>query len=53
MSVWSVEGSGSTFTLRLPAAGSDVDRQPDDDDVAASEPAGTVQAGAPDKRGTL
>ena len=53
VSVWSVEGSGSTFTLRLPAAGSDVDRQPDDDDEAASEPAETVRAGAPDKRGTL
>jgi len=53
VSVWSVEGSGSTFTLRLPAAGSDVDRQPDDADEAASEPAETVRAGAPDKRGTL
>ena len=29
VSVWSVEGAGSTFTLRLPVAGSDVDRQPD------------------------
>ena len=53
VSVWSVEGSGSTFTLRLPAAGSDVDRHPDDADEAASEPAETVRAGAPDKRGTL
>jgi two-component system sensor histidine kinase SenX3 len=53
VSVWSVEGSGSTFTLRLPVAGSDVDRQSDDEDEAASVPAETVRAGAPDKRGTL
>ena len=52
VSVWSVEGSGSTFTLRLPAAGSDLDRRPDDDDEAASAPAETVRAGAPDQRGT-
>jgi two-component system, OmpR family, sensor histidine kinase SenX3 len=52
VSVWSVEGSGSTFTLRLPVAGSDLDRQPDDDDEAASAPAETVRAGAPDQRGT-
>jgi two-component system, OmpR family, sensor histidine kinase SenX3 len=52
VSVWSVEGSGSTFTLRLPVAGSDLDRQPDDDDEAASAPAETVGAGAPDQRGT-
>jgi len=52
VSVWSVEGSGSTFTLRLPAAGSDLDRRPDDDDEAASAPAATVRAGAPDQRGT-
>jgi two-component system, OmpR family, sensor histidine kinase SenX3 len=51
VSVWSVEGSGSTFTLRLPAAGSDVDRRPEDEQ-AASVPAETVRAGAPDKRGT-
>jgi two-component system, OmpR family, sensor histidine kinase SenX3 len=50
VSVWSVEGSGSTFTLRLPVAGSDVDRQPDDEDESA--PAETVRAGAPGKRGT-
>jgi two-component system, sporulation sensor kinase A len=53
VSVWSVEGSGSTFTLRLPVASSDVDRPPDDEDEAASVPAETVRAGAPDKRGTL
>jgi two-component system, OmpR family, sensor histidine kinase SenX3 len=52
VSVWSVEGSGSTFTLRLPAAGSDLDRRPDDDDEAVSTPAATVRAGAPDQRGT-
>ena len=52
VSVWSVEGSGSTFTMRLPVAGPDVDRQPDDEDEAASVPAETVRAGAPDKRGT-
>ena len=52
VSVWSVEGSGSTFTLRLPVAGSDLDRPPDDDDEAASAPAETVRAGAPDQRGT-
>jgi two-component system, OmpR family, sensor histidine kinase SenX3 len=52
VSVWSVEGSGSTFTLRLPVAGSDVDRRSDDEDEAASVPAETVRAGAPDKRGT-
>ncbi len=52
VSVWSVEGSGSTFTLRLPVAGSDLDRRPDDDDEAASAPAETVRAGAPDQRGT-
>jgi two-component system sensor histidine kinase SenX3 len=56
VSVWSVEGSGSTFTLRLPAAGSDADPRPtdEDDDVDAtgSPPAETVRAGAPDERGT-
>jgi two-component system, OmpR family, sensor histidine kinase SenX3 len=53
VSVWSVEGSGSTFTLRLPLAGSDVDRQQDDEDVAGPLPAETVRAGPPDKRGIL
>jgi two-component system sensor histidine kinase SenX3 len=52
VSVWSVEGSGSTFTLRLPAAGPDVDRQPDDEHDAAPAPAGSVRAGAPGQRGT-
>jgi two-component system sensor histidine kinase SenX3 len=52
VSVWSVEGSGSTFTLRLPAAGSVVDRQPEDQDEEGPVPAETVRAGAPDKRGT-
>jgi two-component system sensor histidine kinase SenX3 len=52
VSVWSVEGSGSTFTLRLPLAGSDVDRRQDDEDVPGSLPAETVRAGPPDKRGT-
>jgi two-component system, OmpR family, sensor histidine kinase SenX3 len=45
VSVWSVEGSGSTFTLRLPVAG------------AASEPDPVDAAGplvrTPEKRGTL
>ena len=53
VSVWSVEGSGSTFTLRLPVARPDVAQQPDDEQQAASVPAGTVPAAAPDKRGTL
>jgi two-component system sensor histidine kinase SenX3 len=52
VSVWSAEGSGSTFTLRLPVAGPDLDRRPDDDDEAAPAPAETVRAGAPDRRGT-
>ena len=57
VNVWSVEGSGSTFTLRLPVAGSDLDRRPDDraDDEgdAGPVPARTVRAGAPDERGSL
>ena len=52
VSVWSVEGSGSTFTLRLPVAGSDPDRRPDGDDRAAPAAAETVPTGAPDQRGT-
>jgi two-component system, OmpR family, sensor histidine kinase SenX3 len=52
VSVWSVDGSGSTFTLRLPAAGSDADPRPQDEDEAGSPPAETVRAGAPDERGT-
>jgi len=52
VSVWSVEGSGSTFTLRLPVAGSDPDRRPGGDDGAAPAAAETVPAGAPDQRGT-
>jgi two-component system sensor histidine kinase SenX3 len=52
VSVWSVEGSGSTFTLRLPAARPVLDRQPDDEDEQGPVPAETVRAGAPDKRGT-
>jgi len=50
--VWSVEGSGSTFTLRLPVARSDPDRRTDGDDRAAPAAAETVPAGAPDQRGT-
>jgi two-component system, OmpR family, sensor histidine kinase SenX3 len=53
VSVWSVEGSGSTFTLRLPVAGSDVDRSAGDEDEAGPVPAQTARAGAPDQRGTL
>jgi two-component system sensor histidine kinase SenX3 len=51
VSVWSVEGSGSTFTLRLPAARPALGRQPDDEDEQGPVPAQTVRAGAPDKRG--
>jgi two-component system sensor histidine kinase SenX3 len=53
VSVWSVEGSGSTFTLRLPVAGSDLGRPAGDEDEAGPMPAQTVRAGAPDERGTL
>jgi two-component system sensor histidine kinase SenX3 len=53
VSVWSVEGSGSTFTLRLPVAGSDVDRRAGDQHEAGPVPARTVRAGAPDERGAL
>ncbi len=42
VSVWSVEGSGSTFTLRLPLAGSLAEPEPEDV---------PVPAGAPDLRG--
>jgi two-component system, OmpR family, sensor histidine kinase SenX3 len=45
VSVWSVEGSGSTFTLRLPVAGSLTELPPEDQDLP-------VPAGVPDKRGT-
>ncbi|HEY6746582.1 MAG TPA: ATP-binding protein [Mycobacteriales bacterium] len=44
VSVWSVEGSGSTFTLRLPLAGSLAEPDADDQDVP-------VPAGASDERG--
>jgi two-component system sensor histidine kinase SenX3 len=50
VSVWSVEGSGSTFTLRLPVAGVLVDQPPEDADGPPW--AGTVRAPVPDKRGT-
>jgi two-component system sensor histidine kinase SenX3 len=55
VSVWSVEGSGSTFTLRLPVAGAGPLAEPDEDDDEEEEPvpAETVRAGArvPDERG--
>jgi two-component system sensor histidine kinase SenX3 len=44
VSVWSVEGSGSTFTLRLPLAGSLAEPDTEDQDVP-------VPAGASDERG--
>jgi two-component system, OmpR family, sensor histidine kinase SenX3 len=37
VSVWSVEGSGSTFTLRLPLAGSSSEPDPEDVPVPAGE----------------
>ena len=37
VSVWSVEGSGSTFTLRLPLAGSTAEPVPEDVPVPAGE----------------
>jgi two-component system, OmpR family, sensor histidine kinase SenX3 len=55
VSVWSVEGSGSTFTLRLPVAGPLDDQPPEDPSEPAGVPAsaGTVRAGVPEKRGHL
>ena len=44
VSVWSVEGSGSTFTLQLPLAGSLAEPDLEDEDVP-------VPAGASDERG--
>jgi two-component system sensor histidine kinase SenX3 len=55
VSVWSVEGSGSTFTLRLPVAGAGrlAETGEDDDEEEEPVPAETVRAGArvPDERG--
>jgi two-component system sensor histidine kinase SenX3 len=53
VSVWSVEGSGSTFTMRLPAAGSRSEPEPEDEDEEGPLPAETVRAGMPDERGNL
>jgi two-component system sensor histidine kinase SenX3 len=58
VSVWSVEGSGSTFTLRLPVAGARPLAEPgetDDDEEEEPVPAESVRAGAriPDERGNL
>jgi two-component system sensor histidine kinase SenX3 len=55
VSVWSVEGSGSTFTLRLPVAGAGPLAEPGENEDEEEEPvpAETVRAGArvPDERG--
>ncbi|USQ89045.1 ATP-binding protein [Streptomyces phaeoluteigriseus] len=52
VTVWSAEGQGSTFTLRLPEAGAARDRaqqHPDlDDDVEGGSAAGTPHASPPD-----
>ncbi|HEV7657997.1 MAG TPA: ATP-binding protein [Mycobacteriales bacterium] len=48
VSVWSVEGSGSTFTMRLPVAGSRAEPATEDE-----EPPVSVPAGGPDERGNL
>ncbi|MFF7532605.1 sensor histidine kinase [Streptomyces bobili] len=52
VTVWSAEGQGSTFTLRLPEAGAARDRaqqHPDlDDDVEGGFAAGTPHASPPD-----
>jgi two-component system sensor histidine kinase SenX3 len=52
VSVWSVEGSGSTFTMRLPVARRLVEQRPEDDDEEGPLPVQSVRAGAPEERGT-